>query len=76
MPDKVLKTVIITLMNGDSFFARMFVGEFERVQDAMNDNRKFIPVDKHMKAKTTHQGDVYAMTVIHKDAIMMIEERG
>lgn len=75
MGDKKAVTVLITLMNGDSFFAKIFLDEFQRAQDALNDNRKFIPVDKHMKSRTTHQGDIYALTMVHKDAIMTMEER-
>ena len=44
MGDKKAVTVLITLMNGDSFFAKIFLDEFQRAQDALNDNRKFIPI--------------------------------
>ena len=75
MGDKRGITVLITLRNGDSICAKIFLDEMERAQDALNDNRKFLPVDKHMKARTTHQGDIYALTMVHKDAIMTVEER-
>lgn len=75
MGDKTIIKVLITLVNGEDFFARIFLADNERLQDAMNDNRKFLPIEKHMKRRSAHMGDVWLLTMVHKDAIMSVEEK-
>lgn len=67
--------VFMTLVDGDAFFAKMFVPHGERLQDLMNDRRKFIPVERHMSNRGRGNEDVWIMTVINKESIRSIEER-
>lgn len=71
---KILK-VWVRLNNGEDFFARLFVNPTDRLQDLLNDDRKFLPMEKHMQNRGRGNEDIWVMTVIHKDSIMLIEER-
>lgn len=67
--------VFIVLRDGESFFGNVFVNHGERVQDLLNDRRRFLPVEKHMSNRGRGSEDKWAMTLINKDCISTVEER-
>lgn len=75
MTNKRELKVLVKLTNQDDFFAVIYLDPDERLQDLMNDSRKFIPMLKHMQHRGTYDKDVYVLLVIHKDSIQSVEER-
>lgn len=73
---KITKKVLISIIGKEeTFFARMYIDEGERVQDVLNDGRKFLPIEKHMQRRGGYDKDVWISAVIHKDTIAEVEER-
>jgi len=70
---KTLK-VIVTLTDGRSYWANAFLEDSDRLQDLLNDNRKFIPFNVFIDERST-KADTYRLMIIHKDSITTIEER-
>jgi len=73
--EKHTKKVHITLKDGESFFAKLFLGDGERIQDVVNDSRTFLPVEKHMQNRGRGNEDVWVTMLIHKEFIISVEER-
>jgi len=70
---KTLK-VVVTLTDGRSYWANAFLEDSERLQDLLNDSRKFIPFNVFIDERST-KADTYRLMIIHKDSITTIEER-
>lgn len=66
--------VFIKLFTSEQFWGWVFLKDDERVQDLLNDDRKFIPFEKvHMERGP--KSEVQTTTiVVSKDAIASIEE--
>lgn len=75
MTEKREMKVLVKLTNEEDFFAVLYLEPDERLQDLLNDSRKFIPMLKHMQRRGTYDKDVYVLLVIHKDSIQSVEER-
>ena len=68
--EPVGKNVQVTIILNDGtrmMEALLFVPNNQRLSDVMNDSRKFLPLQQLRNVD-------YVNTVIHKDAIMRIEE--
>jgi len=66
--------VVVRLFTQEQFFGNLYLGDGERVQDLMNDDRKFIPFEKtHMERGPKNQVTTSTI-VISKEAIASIEE--
>lgn len=73
---KITRKVLISIRDSEEdFFAEVFLKEGERVQDVLNDDRKFLPVRRHMQRRSNYSADVWIDTCIHKDTIGSVEER-
>jgi zona occludens toxin (predicted ATPase) len=68
--------VILHLTDGREIWGNVFLQSDDRLQDLLNDGRKFIPVIKIDESRNSAISKDKAITVIiHKDAILTIEER-
>jgi len=67
--------VHVKLFTQEQFFAYLYVKDDERVQDLLNDDRKFLPLEKSFDDRGRSNEDVYTHIVLNKDAIASIEER-
>jgi len=66
--------VVVKLFTQEQFFGNLYLEEGKRVQDLMNDDRKFIPFEKtHMERGPKNQVTTSTI-VISKEAIASIEE--
>lgn len=66
--------VYVRLTDGTDFFARVFVHNEDRVQDLLNDKRKFLPVQRHYSDRGRGNEDVWSTVVLNKESIILIEE--
>ena len=75
-----MKTVKVyaRMFDGLAFWGYVFLKEDQRVQDLLNDERKFIPIrkleDKRGALSLKADEDNYKDVCIHKDGIYYIEE--
>jgi len=74
MPIKQSK-VYVRMFDSTSFWGLVYLQEDQRVQDLLNDDRKFIPVEKLEDKRPANSGDVYHTICLHKDGIHYMEER-
>ena len=66
--------VYVRLFNGMNFWGYVYIKEGQRVQDLLNDDRKFIPVKKLEDKKGIGTEDIYRNICLHKDGVHYIEE--
>jgi len=71
---KKIKVVVKTFTQ-EQFFGYLYLEDDIRVQDLMNDERKFIPIQKSENSRGRGNEDVFVNMVINKDSIASIEER-
>jgi len=67
--------VYVRLFDGTTFWGNVFVKPDDRLQDLLNDERKFIPVEKLEDKRGVKSEDTYVTVVLHKDGIHYMEER-
>lgn len=67
--------MFVVLKNGTEFFGRLFLQGDERVQDILNDSRRFIPLERHYENRGRGSEDIWKIIVLSKDSIQSIEER-
>jgi len=67
--------VYVRLFDSTSFWGYVYVKTGKRVQDLMNDERKFIPLEKLEEQRGVKSDDTYVTVVLHKDGISYVEER-
>ena len=67
--------VVVKLFTHDSFFGHVYLEDSQRVQDLLNDERKFIPFEKTHVERGPNNSVSSTNIVISKDAIATIEER-
>jgi len=67
--------VYVRLFDSTSFWGNVFVNEDQRLQDLLNDERKFIPLEKLEEQRGVKSEDTYVTVVLHKDGISYMEER-
>jgi len=67
--------VYVRLFDSTSFWGYVYVKTGKRVQDLMNDERKFIPVEKLDEKRGSSAEDTYVTICLHKDGISYVEER-
>lgn len=65
--------VIVKTDKDEYFFGYVFLDEGQRLQDLVNDERKFVPINKHVE-KSHSREDVYRVVMLNKDSIWSIEE--
>ena len=65
--------VWIELSRGDPFIGKIYLASGERLQDLMNDDRKFIPVYK-LTSTSAKNIENYTMVILNKMCIVKIEE--
>lgn len=70
-----IQSVYVRLFDGSTFFGRVFLEDGKRLQDLLNDERKFIPVEKQIQNPRRNEEDVWQMNVINKDSLILLEER-
>ena len=71
---KKIKVVVKTFVQ-EQFFGNVYLEDGQRVQDLLNDERKFIPFEKtHIERGPKNEVEVTNI-VLNKDAIASIEER-
>jgi len=67
--------VWVRLFTQEQFIGNIYLEEGQRVQDLMNDDRKFIPFEKtHLERGPKNEVST-SNIVINKDALASIEER-
>jgi len=66
--------VYVRLFNGMNFWGYVYIKEGQRVQDLLNDDRKFIPVKKLEDKRGVSTEDIYRNICLHKDGVHYIEE--
>lgn len=66
--------VDIQLVDGKAFFGYVYLDDDYRLQDLMNDYRRFIPVHRHKQNSGRGNEDIYRMVMINKDHIVTINE--
>jgi len=76
MQQKAVKQVkvYVRLFDGTNFWGYMYLQESQRVQDLLNDERKFIPVRKLDEKRGVSTEDVHRDICLHKDGVHYIEE--
>lgn len=62
--------VFVILTNGDPFFGWVWVTNERRLQDMLNDHRKFIPIERDLVLRGER-----TLNLINKSSIVLIEER-
>ena len=67
--------VYVRLFDSTAFWGNVYVKEGERLQDLLNDERKFIPVEKLEDKRGVSSKDTYVNLILHKDGISYMEER-
>jgi len=67
--------VYVRLFDSTAFWGNVFVNEDQRLQDLLNDERKFIPLEKLEEQRGVKSEDTYVTVVLHKDGISYVEER-
>jgi len=67
--------VVVKLFTQDQFFGFVYLEEGQRVQDLLNDERKFIPFEKTHMERGPNNTVSSSNIVISKDAIALVEER-
>ena len=67
--------VYVRLFDSTAFWGNVFIKDKERLQDLLNDDRKFIPVEKLEEKRGVSSEDTYVTVVLHKDGISYMEER-
>ena len=67
--------VYVRLFDSTSFWGNVFVNKDQRLQDLLNDERKFIPIEKLDEQRGVKSEDAYVTVVLHKDGISYMEER-
>jgi len=67
--------VVVTLTNEKRFWAEMYSLEEDRVQDVLNDERRFLPFYVLDHNKGSRETGIKSLLMIHKDSISHIEER-
>jgi len=67
--------VYVRLFDGQTFYGRVFLKVGARLQDLMNDERKFIPIERQIQNPRRGEEDVWQLNVINKEAIILLEER-
>ena len=65
--------VVIETITGRSIWGHIFLSDRERMQDLLNDDRKFIPI--LLSFSESHIREDSKVLLIHKDSIATIEER-
>lgn len=65
--------VWIELSRGEPFIGKIYLGHDERLQDLMNNDRKFIPVYK-LTSTSAKNIENYTMVILNKMCIVKIEE--
>jgi len=65
--------VDINFKSGKSFFGYVYLRDDQRLQDLMNDERPFIPVDRHVRERSTKE-DRYLISIVQKDSIEFMHE--
>jgi len=68
--------VHVSLFTGETFWGYVYLKDDERVQDLMNDDRKFIPFKKVHLERGPKSQVTESNLVVNKDAIASLEERG
>lgn len=66
---------VVKLFTEESFFGMAWLEDDQRMQDLLNDERKFLPFEKSHQSRGRNSEDVITTIVINKDAIAHIEER-
>lgn len=76
-PDKVPQKVMLIQSNNEKSWGYLYLsgvpGE-ERLQDLLNDDRKFLPFYGISMSKSRNAADFNKMTLINKNCIMKIDE--
>lgn len=67
--------VHVRMFDGTTFWAYVFCEEGVRVQDLLNDDRKFIPMEKLQDKRGVKSEDVTTIVCVHKDGLYVVEER-
>ena len=66
--------VVVKLFTQEQFFGNIYLKDQQRLQDLLNDDRRFIPFEKtHMDRRPGNEV-VSTNIVISKDAIASVEE--
>lgn len=65
--------VLVKLFTQEKFFGNLYVKE-GRIQDLMNDDRKFVPFEKTHMERGPKNEVTSSTIIISKDAIASIEE--
>lgn len=67
---------IVSLYTSERFFGHVYLDDGQRVQDLLNDERRFVPFEKSEVNKGPRDAEpVVFGIVINKDSIVSIEER-
>lgn len=66
--------VVIYLVTGEKMYGHLFRAEFDRLQDLMNDDRKFLPFYGLIDHKNRSSPDLHRLTLLNKSSIVRIEE--
>lgn len=73
MNQNQVKVYIKTLIEDKEFFGYIYLNDGQRVQDLVNDDRSFVPVNRQMRERSSKE-DVYKMVMLNKSIIGYIEE--
>lgn len=65
--------VDVNLKSGKSFFGYVYLKDDQRLQDLLNDERDFIPVDRHVRERSVKE-DKYTISVVRKDSLEYMSE--
>jgi hypothetical protein len=66
--------VYVRMFDSTSFWGKVYLEDKQRVQDLLNDERKFIPVERLDDRRGMDTEDTYHTVCLHKDGIYYMEE--
>lgn len=72
--DKVPQKVMIVQANNEKSWGYLYLYGEERLQDLLNDDRKFLPFYGLSMSRSRNAPDFNKMTLINKNCIMKIDE--
>lgn len=67
--------VYVKHVDGETYWGEVYLADGERLQDMMNSNRQYIPINKLMSNRGRSIEDHWVMTIVNKLNISIIEER-
>jgi hypothetical protein len=67
--------VHVFLRDGRSFWGHFYRKPGERMQDILNDERRFLPFERLYQDRGRASEDIYRTIILAKDAISTVEER-